>query len=47
MVHLYLKWPNTQQSGHMGQNIKNWKNNRNTPSQLTEVCGKVLSEKYT
>ena len=21
-----LKWPNTQHSGHMGQNIINWKN---------------------
>ena len=30
-----------QHSGHMGQNIQNWKNYRNT----TQVCGKVLSEK--
>ena len=28
----------------MGQNIQNWKNNRNTV-RLTEVCGKVLIEK--
>ena len=34
----------------MGQNIQNSKNNRNTIEiqlvGLTEVCGKVLSEKY-
>ena len=30
-----------QHIGHMGQNIQNWKNYRNT----TQVCGKVMSEK--
>ena len=29
-----------QHSGHMGQNIQNWKEN-----ELTDVCGKVPSEK--
>ena len=28
-----LKGTNRQHSGQMGQNIKNWKNNRNTTSQ--------------
>ena len=31
---------------HMGQNIKKWKNDRNTTIvRLTEVCGKVPNEK--
>ena len=32
-VNKQLNWPNTQHSGHMGQNIQNWKNNRNKSSQ--------------
>ena len=28
-----LKWPNTQHSGQMSQNIQNWKKHRNTTSQ--------------
>ena len=36
-----------QQSGHTGQNIQIRKNNRNTSCQATEVCGKLLREKYT
>ena len=35
-----LKWPNTQHRGHLGQNIQNLKNNRNTTSQVNEVCAK-------
>ena len=41
-----LKWPNTQHSGHMGQNIQNWKTIEKHLVRLTEVRGKVLSEKY-
>ena len=36
-----------QHSGHMGQNIQNWKNLIEIHLvRPTEVCGKVLSEKY-
>ena len=36
-----------QHSDQMSQNIQNWKNIRNvTVVRPTEVCGKVLSQKY-